>query len=108
MFKSMLKDPSLSLVYFVIDALDECEQSLLDIIKLISTSLSLSEKVKWLVSSHPIVVELTTPVGSLVELDTQKLRDPINMYIKDKLSAFKGKPGYTKPILDNVAAEVLK
>ena len=110
MFKSMLEDPGLSSVYFVIDALDECKQGLPDLIKLISTSLSLSEKVKWLVSSRPIVVELTTPdtVGSLVELDTQKLRDPVNAYINDKLSAFEGKPGYTKPVLDDVAAEVLK
>jgi hypothetical protein len=47
-------------------------------------------------------------IGSLVKLDTQKLRDPVNAYINDKLSAFKGKPGYTKLVLDNVAAEVLK
>ncbi|KAH8684812.1 WD40-repeat-containing domain protein [Tricladium varicosporioides] len=109
MFKSMLEDPGLSSVYFVIDALDECEQGLPDLIELISTSLSLSEKVKWLVSSRP-TVELATPniVGSLVELDTQKLRDPVNAYINDKLSTFKGKPGYTKLVLDNVAAEVLE
>ncbi len=71
MFKSMLEDPGLSSVYFVIDALDECEQGLPDLIELISTSLSLSEKVKWLVSSRPMV-ELATPdtVCSLVELDT--------------------------------------
>lgn len=109
MFKSMLEDPGLSSVYFVVDALDECEQGLTDLIELISTSLSLSEKVKWLVSSRS-TVELATPdtVGSLVELDTQKLRDPVNVYINDKLSAFKGKPGYTKPVLDDMAAEILK
>lgn len=96
-------------MYFVIDALDECEQGLPDLIELISTSLSLSEKVKWLVSSRP-TVEFATPdiVYSLVELDTQNLRDPVNAYINDKLSAFKGKSGYTKLVLDDVAAEVLK
>jgi len=41
-----------------------------DLIELISDSLTLSNKVKWLVSSRPSV-ELITPdtVGSLVELD---------------------------------------
>jgi hypothetical protein len=34
-FKSMLKDPSLSPVYFIVDALDVCDQGLADLIQLI-------------------------------------------------------------------------
>jgi hypothetical protein len=49
----MLKDPDLSPMYFVIDAPGECEQGLADLIKLITSSLALSDKVKWLVSSCP-------------------------------------------------------
>jgi hypothetical protein len=107
-FESMLKDPDLSPMYFVIDALDECEQGLADLIKLITSSLALSDKVKWLVSSRP-TVELSTPgtAGSLVELDTQKLEQPVNAYINNKLSAFVGKPGYTKQVLDNMSVEIL-
>ncbi len=108
-FKSMLKDPHLSPVYFIVDALDECEQDLTGFIQLISDSLDLSNKVRWLVSSRPSV-ELRTPdtARSLVELDAQKLKDPVNAYINHKLEAFKGKPGYTKQVLDDVSAEVLE
>jgi hypothetical protein len=108
-FKSMLQDPRLLPIYFIVDALDECEQRLDGLVRLISTSLTLSNKVKWLVSSRP-AVELNTPdiSGSLVELDAQKLKDPVNAYIRHKLSAFRGKPGYSQQILDDVSAEVLK
>lgn len=108
-FKSMLKDPNLSPVYFIVDALDECEQDLTDLIQLISNSLTLTDKVKWLVSSRPSV-ELKTPdtEGSLVELDAQKLEAPVNKYIEHKLKGFIGKPGYTKKVLDDVLVEVLK
>jgi len=55
-FQSMLKDPYLSPVYFAVDALNECDQTkpgLEELIQLISISLTLSDKVKWLVSSRP-------------------------------------------------------
>jgi hypothetical protein len=107
-FESMLKDPDLFPTYFVIDALDECERGIADLTKLITSSLALSDKVKWLVSSRPMV-ELSTPgtAGSLIELDTQKLEQPVNAYINYKLSAFVGKPGYTKQVLDDVSVEIL-
>jgi hypothetical protein len=103
----MLKDPELSPVYFVIDALDECEHGLGDLSKLITSSLALSDNVKWLVSSRP-TVGLKTPVtaGSLVELDTQKLKGPVNAYIDHKLSILKTREGYDDGILATVAVEV--
>jgi len=103
----MLKDPNLSPIYFVIDALDECEQGLVDLIKLIKSSLALSDKVKWLVSSRP-TVELKTPytADALLELDTQKLKGPVNAYINHKLSILKTREGYDDSVLASVAAEV--
>ncbi|KAH6854663.1 hypothetical protein B0I37DRAFT_362728 [Chaetomium sp. MPI-CAGE-AT-0009] len=107
--KSMLKDPDLAPVYFIVDALDECEEGLPDLIQLISDSLAFTNKVKWLVSSRP-TVELKTPgtAGALVELDTQKLETPVRAYIDYKLSAFVGQRGYTKQILDGLSVEVPK
>ncbi|KAK4099088.1 hypothetical protein N658DRAFT_517534 [Parathielavia hyrcaniae] len=107
-FRNMLKDPQLSPVYLAVDALDECAQGQSDLIHLISTSLTLSQNVKWLVSSRP-TVEVSTPgtVGSLVELDTQKLEQPVNAYINNKLSAFVGKPGFTEQVLHDVSVEIL-
>ncbi|RYO79252.1 hypothetical protein DL764_010034 [Monosporascus ibericus] len=106
-FRNMLTDPQLSPIYFAVDALDECEQGLSDLIHLISTSLTLSDKVKWLVSGRP-TVELKTPdtAGSLVELDAQRLEGPVNAYIDHKLSILKTREGYNDPILAEIANEV--
>ena len=75
-----------------------------ELIQFISTSLSLSEKVKWLLSSRPEVDVLaklkdldndTLDMSeTLVELDTQRLADPVNAYINNKLANLKGKRGY--------------
>ncbi|KAK4139069.1 NACHT domain-containing protein, partial [Dichotomopilus funicola] len=106
-FKSMLKDSELRPVYFIIDALDECEEGLGDLIDLISSSLALSDKVKWLVSGRP-TVELKSPEtsDSLVELDAQKLKRPVNAYIDHKLSILKTREGYNDRILAQIKAEV--
>ena len=108
-FQSMLKDPQLSPVYLIVDALDECDQGLADLVQLISTSLTLSDKVKWLVSSRP-EVELKTPdtAGTLVELDAQSLAGPVNAYINHKLSTLKGRKGYTDSVLAEVSDEVCR
>ncbi|KAI0388002.1 WD40-repeat-containing domain protein [Hypomontagnella monticulosa] len=119
-FESMLKDPRLSPVYFIVDALDECDQGLAPLLSLISKSLTLTDKVKWLVSSRP---ELNTQADvnirseldkfedphisrSLVELDPQILKDPVNVYIDYKLSALKGERGYSDKVLAEVSDEV--
>jgi NACHT domain len=106
-FKSILNDPHLSPVYFIVDALDECEQGLPDLIQLISTSLAITDKVKWLVSSRP-TVELKNPdtAGSLLELDAQRLKNPVNTYIEYKLSTLKTKIGYDDSVLADVSDEV--
>jgi hypothetical protein len=102
-FKSMLKDPSLLPVYFIVDALDECDQGLADLVQLISESLTLSDKVKWLVSSRP-TVELKSP--ATVELDAQSLEHPVNAYINHKLSNLKGRDGYDADTLAEVSSEI--
>ncbi|KKO96923.1 hypothetical protein THAR02_10976 [Trichoderma harzianum] len=106
-FENMLKDPRLSPVYLVVDALDECEQDLGDLKRLIFTSLTISHKVKWLVSSRP-TVDLRVPEteGSLVELDPQKLQEPVNAFIDHKISLLRGRPGYTDEVLEQARKEV--
>ncbi|KAM0520629.1 hypothetical protein ACHAPE_003026 [Trichoderma viride] len=108
-FESILKDTELSPVYLVVDALDECEQGLGDLKRLIFTSLKISDKVKWLVSSRP-TVDLRSPEteGSLVELDSQKLQNPVNTFIDHKLSVLKARPGYTDEILEQLKKEIIQ
>jgi tRNA isopentenyl-2-thiomethyl-A-37 hydroxylase MiaE len=121
LFQNMLVDPNLSSVFFIVDALDEFDRTkpgLEELLQLISTSLALSKKVKWLVSSRPEVGVLATvkefnpdtgvldASKALVELDVAHLADPIGAYIRHKLSALHGKRGYTTSVLDKVSNEV--
>jgi hypothetical protein len=115
-FRNMLKDPQLSPVYLAIDALDECAQGRSDLIHLISTSLTLSQNVKWMISSRPEVDLLTAlkdrgtnsldASNSLVELDTQRLAAPVNAYIDHKLIILKRRKGYNDDVLAEVLHEV--
>jgi ABC-type cobalamin transport system ATPase subunit len=107
-FICMLNDPRLLATYFIVDALDECDQGLADLLKLISTSLKLTDKVKWLVSSCPDVNDLARledldTVRNLIELNAQSLEGPVNMYIDYKLFTLKKKVGYSETTLAKVS-----
>jgi N-terminal domain of NWD NACHT-NTPase/NACHT domain len=106
-------------VYLIVDALDECDQGLEDLIQLISTSLTLSDKVRWLVTSRPEVDILTklkhldsknpAIAETLVELDIQSQKGRVEKYLKHKLSDLKGSKfgySYTNEILETVLHEV--
>ncbi|KAJ4305977.1 hypothetical protein N0V88_000767 [Collariella sp. IMI 366227] len=115
-FRNMLKDPQLSPVYLAVDALDECVQGRSDLINLISTSLTLSQNVKWLISSRPEVdvladlkdlgTDSSDTSETFVELDTQRLAAPVNAYINHKLTILKRRKGYNDNVLAKVASEV--
>jgi hypothetical protein len=120
-FKDMLKDARP--VYFIIDALDECDQGLETLIKLISTSLAGHDKVRWLVSSRPevdILAKLKNPpysidraiLETLAELDIQSQKDRVDKYIKHKLSDLVNLPkigsSYTEEIQASILHEVRK
>jgi DNA polymerase III delta prime subunit len=124
-FENMLGGKNLSSVYFIIDALDELDRTdpgLEELLQVISTSLDISTKVKWLVSSRPEVdvlakvkVEDLRPntnaldtSKALVELDVEHLANPIGAYIDHKLSVLRGKRGYTDSVLAEVSNEVLQ
>ncbi|SPO02440.1 uncharacterized protein DNG_05113 [Cephalotrichum gorgonifer] len=51
-FEKILRDPSLKNTYLIIDALDECETDLPQLLKLIVHNSSASPRVKWIVSSR--------------------------------------------------------
>jgi hypothetical protein len=97
-------------VYLIVDALDECEDGLVDILNLISKSLTLSDKVRWLVSSRPevdVTAKLENPgICRIADLNAQTLDGPVNRYIDYKLSALKKRDDYTDKILTLVSDEI--
>ncbi|PIG83846.1 hypothetical protein AARAC_001872 [Aspergillus arachidicola] len=99
-------------VYLVVDALDECDQGLEELIKIISRSLSSSNRVRWLVSSTPEIdvirqvnIRIPGTEHSLGEVDIQSQEDRVGVYIEHKLfelrSSEVGKT-YTDDIIDAV------
>jgi hypothetical protein len=111
-FLKMLKDPELLPTYIIIDALDECDQTTpgrAQLFRLIKTSFTLTEKVKWLVSSRPEVnvhAELRNvdAPGTFIELGTKCLEGPVRSYIEYKLSNL----NYDAETLAEVSEEVHK
>ncbi|KAI1178513.1 hypothetical protein F4777DRAFT_100459 [Nemania sp. FL0916] len=115
-FENMLKDPDLLPVYFIVDALDECDQGLTLLLHLISKSFDYSGKIKWLVSSRPDIT-ISLPVQqelrhmdkrTIVKLDNERLREPVNKYIKHKLLELPKIEGYNPQICRQVSDEIRK
>jgi hypothetical protein len=115
--QNMLKDPCLSPVYFAIDALDECDRptpGLDQLLRLIDTSLALSSKVKWLLSSRPEILDYAgvkdlknlNASRLLVNLDPGRLEGPVNAYIDHKLDSMKDKDGYDTDTLAILSDEI--
>ncbi|CAK7233998.1 hypothetical protein SEUCBS140593_008789 [Sporothrix eucalyptigena] len=105
-FKSMLQDPGLQPVYFIVDALDECNSHAFPAFDdIIYDSLVITDKVKWLVAGRPTWT-LKGHAKSLVELDTQTLKEPVQAYIAHQLAQLKDMDGYTDEIIKDLSAEV--
>ncbi|CAI7590969.1 unnamed protein product [Penicillium glandicola] len=91
--QSMLRDAKLKTVYLIIDALDECEDGLLDLLQLITQIGSeRSCRVKWLVSSR-YKDEIEQMLGFddrhtklSLERNSKSVSHAVNLYIDDKLS----------------------
>jgi hypothetical protein len=88
----MLHDPRLTRVYLLVDALDECESGLLQLLDLIVQNASaLSSRVKWLVSSRnrlDIEERLrldNNHVTLSLELNEQHVSSAVGAYIDHKI-----------------------
>jgi hypothetical protein len=93
-FADMVRDPSLKSTYLIVDALDECQSTLAQLLDLIVRNASdSSSRVKWLVSSrHRLDIEqrLRLEKGQ-IELDLEEnvqnqVSHAVNTYIDHKVS----------------------
>jgi N-terminal domain of NWD NACHT-NTPase/NACHT domain len=116
MFRNMLKDPTLSPVYLIIDGLDECDtteigRGMEKLLEIVTESITASDKVKWLLCSRPEVdglAELMNPDDGItfVELNDEVLKAPVKLYIEQKLDSFETLKGYDSTVLAALRKEV--
>ena len=91
-FQDMLQDPNLREVYIIIDALDECETGLPQLLDFIVQNVPTSYHAKWIVSSrneHNIQKRLElddTPMRLSLELNATHLSHAVDIYIGYKIS----------------------
>ena len=92
-FQNMLNDPELRAAYLIVDALDECETELSQLLGLLTQTASApSARVKWIVSSRnrpDIEQRLTLDDSRLrldLELDTEHVSHAIDVYIDHKVT----------------------
>ncbi len=100
-------------VVFLVDALDECDEGLAKLVKLISTSLKLSNKVRWLITSRPedhmrekMVLATSESAQALYELDVPSQNDQVKNYIRHRLSNLDAGLEFTREIVETVAEKV--
>ena len=108
-FTEMLHDSRLPRVYLVVDALDECESGLFQLLDLIVRNASTSSsRVKWLVSSrnrHDIEERLRiddSPVELSLELNAESVSGAVDAYIDHKVSELARMKQYDSVLQDQV------
>jgi hypothetical protein len=91
-FENILQDPRLKSIYLIVDALDECERDLPQLLSLVVRSASISPRVKWIVSSrnHPDIearLKLNDAQMRLsLEFNSEHVSRAVEMFIDDKVS----------------------
>jgi hypothetical protein len=91
-FESILQDPSLESTCLIVDALDECETDLPQLLKLVIESISAFPRVKWIVSSRNkpdiearLRINNTRMILSL-ELNSEHVSRAVQLFIDYKVS----------------------
>ncbi|KAK2877297.1 hypothetical protein FQN49_001248 [Arthroderma sp. PD_2] len=90
-FTDILQDPRLPNIFLKIDALDECTDSPLLLLKFVTRTLSITSRIKWLISSRnlPSIEEYleATPqkVRLCLELNEKSISTAVRRYIRFKV-----------------------
>jgi hypothetical protein len=113
-FKDMVSDPRLSRAYILVDALDECDTGLRQLLDLITGGDCKSmPKVKWLVASRnkPEIEERLRPdtlrLKISLELNSVHISHAVNSFISFKVQQLAARKGYNT-ILQQEVESVLR
>lgn len=107
-FFNILQDPRLTATYLVIHALDECTKDLPKLLIFIAQALSISSRVKWLISSRnwPSIEAHIERAGSntklCVELNQDSISAAVNSYIQVKVQKLTEEKKYDDIVRDTV------
>ena len=91
-FENILQDPSLKSTCLIVDALDECETDLPQLLKLVVESISTCPRVKWIVSSRnkpDIEARLRLNDAQMIlslELNLEHVSRAVELFIDYKVS----------------------
>ena len=103
-FLDMLKDPSLGNVYFMVDALDECDPKILELLEwIIRKNSEVSPKIKWLTTSRnePAFIERLGRGHQLhtsLELNSDHVAGAVANFIDYKINELAGSKLYTSEL----------
>jgi hypothetical protein len=104
-FMDVLQDPSLSTIYLIIDALDECVIDRTKLLEFIAKQSSLtSDRVKWIISSRnwPDIEAQLERAGHKVrlslELNAKSVAAAVNIFIHQKVDQLTLEKKYTEEI----------
>lgn len=109
----ILRDPSLSMTYLLIDALDECVADLSKLLNFVAKHSSASSRVKWIVSSRnwPNIEEELERAGHKVqlslELNAEAVATAVSVFIKKKVSDLAQRKKYDERTRDAVLHHLL-
>jgi hypothetical protein len=110
---NILHDSTLQTTYLVIDALDECEENRRELLAFIAQSLSVSSRVKWVVSSRnwPDIEEQINTANQKVkvslELNEKSISTAVNSYIRWKVEQLGKQKMYDNDTRDAVQRHLL-
>lgn len=112
-FTDILKDSSLSSAFLIIDALDECTNSLRSLIDLIVQESSIHPQIKWIVSSRnwPEIIE-RFDIGSYIapislELNDTYVSESVNKFIEHKVNSLAQVKKYKDEIREIICRHLL-
>ncbi|EDN99566.1 hypothetical protein SS1G_02421 [Sclerotinia sclerotiorum 1980 UF-70] len=112
--KDILHDKNLKPTILIIDALDECQKDLPQLLRLIVSGLSISSRVKWLVSSRnwPEIEEQLQQAEQgtrlSLELNAESVSAAVRWYIREKVKYLARTKKYTTETKDTIERYLLE
>ena len=110
---NILHDSTLQTTYLIIDALDECEENLPELLDFVAQNSSVSSRVKWIVSSRnwPDIEEQINAAKQKLkvslELNEKSISTAVKIYINWKIEQLVKQKAYDNNIRDAVHRHLL-